>query len=69
MPSNLTQGERNAPPANRVQAEWQTARNRLSVKEKEATRALDALAAERRRLPMIRAAEKLLAGVCAVSAG
>lgn len=35
-------------------AEWQTARDRLLVKEKEATRALDALAAERRRLPMVR---------------
>jgi pimeloyl-ACP methyl ester carboxylesterase len=35
------------------QAEWKTARNSLLVKEKEATRALDALAAERRRLPML----------------
>ena len=35
-------------------AEWQAARDRLLVKEKEATRALDALAAERRRLPMVR---------------
>ncbi len=32
--------------------EWQAARDGLLVKEKEATRALDALAAERRRLPM-----------------
>jgi predicted dithiol-disulfide oxidoreductase (DUF899 family) len=34
--------------------EWQAARERLLVKEKEATRASDALAAERRRLPMVR---------------
>lgn len=33
--------------------EWQTARRELLVKEKELTRALDLLAAERRRLPMI----------------
>jgi predicted dithiol-disulfide oxidoreductase (DUF899 family) len=36
------------------EAEWQAARESLLVKEKEATRALDALAAERRRLPMAR---------------
>ncbi len=35
-------------------AEWEAARESLLVKEKEATRALDALAAERRRLPMVR---------------
>jgi predicted dithiol-disulfide oxidoreductase (DUF899 family) len=35
-------------------AEWQAARERLLVKEKEATRARDALAAERRRLPLVR---------------
>jgi predicted dithiol-disulfide oxidoreductase (DUF899 family) len=35
-------------------ADWQVARERLLVKEKEATRARDALAAERRRLPMVR---------------
>ncbi len=34
--------------------EWQAARDRLLAKEKEATRASDALAAERRRLPMVR---------------
>jgi predicted dithiol-disulfide oxidoreductase (DUF899 family) len=33
--------------------EWQTARDVLLVKEKELTHALDALAAERRRLPMV----------------
>src|SRR5688572_13936931 len=36
------------------QAEWQAARDALLAKEKEMTRALDALAAERRRLPMVR---------------
>jgi len=34
--------------------EWQAARDKLLVKEKAATRARDALAAERRRLPMVR---------------
>jgi predicted dithiol-disulfide oxidoreductase (DUF899 family) len=34
--------------------EWQAALEALRVKEKEATRARDALAAERRRLPMVR---------------
>jgi predicted dithiol-disulfide oxidoreductase (DUF899 family) len=36
------------------QTEWQTALENLLVKEKAATRARDALAAERRRLPMVR---------------
>ncbi len=36
------------------ETEWQAARNALLAKEKEATRARDALAAERRRLPMVR---------------
>jgi predicted dithiol-disulfide oxidoreductase (DUF899 family) len=36
------------------QAEWQAARDKLLAKEKEVTRTLDALAAERRRLPMVR---------------
>ncbi len=35
-------------------AEWETARGALLVKEKEATRARDALTAQRRRLPMVR---------------
>src|SRR5436190_17716663 len=35
------------------EAEWQAAREALLVKEKEATRDRDALAAERRRLPMV----------------
>jgi predicted dithiol-disulfide oxidoreductase (DUF899 family) len=35
-------------------AEWQAARDRLLVKEKALTRSHDALAAERRRLPMVR---------------
>src|SRR5213595_1542016 len=34
--------------------DWQVARDALLVKEKDATRARDALAAERRRLPMVR---------------
>jgi len=34
--------------------EWQAARDALLVEEKQATRALDALAAKRRRLPMVR---------------
>jgi len=34
--------------------EWQQARDELLTAEKEATRALDALAARRRRLPMVR---------------
>jgi predicted dithiol-disulfide oxidoreductase (DUF899 family) len=34
-------------------AEWQTARDRLLMREKAHTRAGDALAAERRRLPMV----------------
>jgi predicted dithiol-disulfide oxidoreductase (DUF899 family) len=34
-------------------AEWQRARDELLVAEKEATRTLDALAARRRRLPMV----------------
>jgi predicted dithiol-disulfide oxidoreductase (DUF899 family) len=34
--------------------QWQRARSELLVAEKEATRALDALAARRRRLPMVR---------------
>lgn len=36
------------------ETEWMDARDKLLVKEKELTRALDALAAERRRLPMVR---------------
>jgi len=39
-------------------ADWETAREGLLVNEKEATRALDALAAERRRLPMVRIDEE-----------
>ena len=35
------------------QEEWQAARDELLAKEKEATRTLDALAAERRRLPRV----------------
>jgi predicted dithiol-disulfide oxidoreductase (DUF899 family) len=35
------------------EADWQAAREALLIEEKEATRARDALAAERRRLPMV----------------
>jgi len=41
------------PPVVSPQA-WQAALEQLRIKEKEATRALDALAAERRRLPVVR---------------
>src|SRR5690349_4915475 len=37
-----------------TQAEWEQARQALLVKEKELTRARDALAAERRRMPRMR---------------
>jgi predicted dithiol-disulfide oxidoreductase (DUF899 family) len=40
-------------PAVASRAEWQRAREQLLAKEKAATRQLDALAAERRRLPMV----------------
>jgi len=43
----------NRPPVVAVE-QWQAARDALLVKEKEFTRALDALAAQRRRLPMVR---------------
>lgn len=46
--------KKNALPKVVSEAEWQAARESLRVKEKELTRALDALAAERRRLPMMR---------------
>jgi predicted dithiol-disulfide oxidoreductase (DUF899 family) len=41
-------------------AEWQLARDALLVKEKKATHERDALAAERRRLPMVRIDKKYL---------
>jgi predicted dithiol-disulfide oxidoreductase (DUF899 family) len=40
------------------QAEWEAARENLLAREKEATRARDALAAERRRLPRVRVEEE-----------
>jgi predicted dithiol-disulfide oxidoreductase (DUF899 family) len=40
------------------QAEWRLARDDFLIKEKAATRARDALAAERRRLPMVRIDKK-----------
>jgi predicted dithiol-disulfide oxidoreductase (DUF899 family) len=48
------EGKRRQLPTIVSQAEWQAARDKLLVKEKELTRQLDALAAERRRLPMVR---------------
>src|SRR5713226_1425906 len=46
--------DRKAMPSIVPLAQWQAAHNGLLRKEKEATRARDALAAERRRLPMVR---------------
>ena len=43
------------------QQEWEAARQQLLAKEKALTRARDALAAERRRMPWV-AVEKVLAG-------
>jgi predicted dithiol-disulfide oxidoreductase (DUF899 family) len=50
---SVTTRTKNLPPVV-SQAEWQAARDQLLVKEKAATHARDALAAERRRLPMVR---------------
>src|SRR5690349_12526996 len=50
----MTQATEAAHPPIASPAEWQAARAELLVKEKAMTRALDALAAERRRLPMVR---------------
>jgi predicted dithiol-disulfide oxidoreductase (DUF899 family) len=49
----MSQDEKALPPVV-SQAEWQAACDRLLIKEKVATRARDALAAERRRLPMVK---------------
>ena len=50
----MMQTKRTAPRPRIVSAdEFQAARDRLLVKEKAMTRALDALAAEHRRLPMV----------------
>ncbi|HWE21548.1 MAG TPA: DUF899 domain-containing protein [Hyphomicrobiaceae bacterium] len=49
----MAKGERPLPKVV-SQVEWQAERDKLLVKEKEATRELDALAAERRTLPMVR---------------
>ena len=46
-----------AMPAIASAEEWQVARDQLLKAEKEATRVLDALAAERRRLPMVKFGE------------
>ena len=45
--------DRSALPPVVTPEEWQQARDALLVKEKRLTRALDALAAERRRLPVV----------------
>ncbi|MGH7289544.1 MAG: DUF899 family protein, partial [Myxococcota bacterium] len=45
--------KRNLPPIVSA-SEWQGARDKVLASEKAATRARDALAAERRRLPMVR---------------
>jgi predicted dithiol-disulfide oxidoreductase (DUF899 family) len=45
--------DRRALPAVVAPDEWQQARDALLVKEKRATHALDVLAAERRRLPVV----------------
>jgi predicted dithiol-disulfide oxidoreductase (DUF899 family) len=50
---SLPQTTMNLPPVVSP-AEWEAARAALLAKEKDATRARDALAAERRRLPMVR---------------
>lgn len=50
--------ERDALPNVVSQAEWDAARLAFLAKEKEMTRARDALAAERRRLPMVRIEKK-----------
>jgi predicted dithiol-disulfide oxidoreductase (DUF899 family) len=52
-----TQGPFTALPEVVSQEEWQSALDELRVKEKQHTRRLDALAAERRRLPMVRIAK------------
>ncbi len=46
--------EKTAKPKIVSAGEWQRERDELLTAEKEATRALDALAARRRRLPMVR---------------
>jgi predicted dithiol-disulfide oxidoreductase (DUF899 family) len=50
---SLSPSTKNLPPAVSP-TEWKAAHDALLAKEKEATRARDALAAERRRLPMVR---------------
>jgi Bacterial protein of unknown function (DUF899) len=52
-PSRSTTDGRSVPPQVVTPEEWQKARDALLIKGKRATRALDALAAERRRLPVV----------------
>lgn len=56
MKSTKTKGEKTLAKLPKIvsREEWQRARDQLLVKEKAATRARDALNAERRRLPMVR---------------
>jgi predicted dithiol-disulfide oxidoreductase (DUF899 family) len=49
--------------------EWQTALDALLIKEKEATRARDAVAAERRRLPRVRIEKDYVFDACGSSCG
>ncbi|HKB92222.1 MAG TPA: DUF899 domain-containing protein [Opitutaceae bacterium] len=53
MSSKTTIKAKDALPKIVSRAKWQVARDKLLVKEKASTRARDALAAERRRLPMV----------------
>ena len=55
--AGATAGSRAALPEVVSEAQWRAAREALLVKEKALTRARDALAAERRRLPMMRLAK------------
>ena len=53
MKTNTVMANKKALPKVASHAEWDAARTTLLAKEKAATRAMDALAAERRRLPMV----------------
>ena len=56
MPTSKERDEMNTP-ATVPQQEWEAARQQLLVKEKALTRARDALAAERRRMPWMAVAK------------
>ena len=55
------------PPARRRQASWEAALAELRVREKAATRELDAIGAQRRRLPMVELPDYVLEGETAPS--